>query len=1214
MKKSLSILLALLMILSSLPVMAFTASADEPAAKADTNVMANYTAKDFGKWRWNTITDNTSIAKGDSTSDILVTFPGSQNIFTTAALEPNTKYSFDFEWYFKYVDGTIGRVLDVKVFPVQDGVDVYDINQYKVFDNDTYGTATEADMAEFNKNVWYEGTMPAGEPNAGQRHNGYLAEVYGGEYGTNLVTSKTTTTTDVPNDSWHCFNATFTTTEHTNYIIIINFHGGANSKYEMYLADFSLMDPDYIPFSEKRATNFDTFRWTQINLNAAPITVDGITSEMQVDSCISHRVFTTITSNGYKESELTFKYYIPGGTLDITDICVYPDTVGGDIHCKQDESNPANGWYEGAYNGTTYYAQFVPGRLSAKPAGIQTSRSYGDTSADGTTWQTATVKFPSNDAEKYHVIISFGGSKEGGNTCYFADFQHNGTGKAKPGNILDEARNANGEVTWTVDSGVMSQLDPRNSYEGGLDNPSFSVNGGYAWGFGYAGADLKGDNYARVNIKAKGLKAGKTYDFSYIQADGFRFMIDTIKSGDNAATITVEPTITTLGNPKGNYISGAEKTAAMFTVPVDGDYVITLKSNRDYPSSYNCWKTTYLCDLELYERGAMYNVAAKTEGNGAVLTSQSGLVEEGTAVTFTATAEKYESFLGWYVNGELVSEDATYVATVAGDLAPVAKFTEKSTNYGKDVVASDWLAWTYSEVSETNNSRFGGNAYYVNKSMYQNAAVELEGLEPNTEYQFSFEWMSVANASGLAYPQIVAVYPASSGTIVPGRNTTTPTPYKPSGYENLAKAVTYPSDTNNNAALTSWNTLSGSFTTTDEGDYYLTIYFGRNGTANADQAVIISDLMVKAKPVITYTGTQYEWAGVHWSSVASSEDTKDGGYAYHVASAMNQNINTEVTLKPGTTYKYSFNWKAVDNAKGLAYAASSSIYSANSGDRSKGNKTNYEWNDAGTDYTPIYIPNEGYSNLMENVSNPNGTRDAADDVLTAWNTYSANFTTIEDAEYYLFINFGLKGSNGDQAVIISDVVIEEVVEGAAPAGDDMIAHPGVSIRKASESSFGQALRYKFTVDADVIANAQADGYELVEYGTAVAIVEELNGHAADPILGATAYTVKKGVAYDKANGVNVQYDVAENGDVTYTAALYNIPTNKYDAEIAVRPYAIFQNADGETYVRYGTTRNASVFATVEAILNGTNTDDKDYVNNTLLAGDIMDAYNEWLAK
>ena len=382
-------------------------------------------------------------------------------------------------------------------------------------------------------------------------------------------------------------------------------------------------------------------------------------------------------------------------------------------------------------------------------------------------------------------------------------------------------------------------------------------------------------------------------------------------------------------------------------------------------------------------------------------------------------------------------------------------------------------------------------------------------------------------------------------------------------------------------------------------------------TGNNNQSVGFSDFVLKE--VLVPTGTKYTWDGARYAKVTDSTDSKDGGYAYDVDRAMQQNISTDLALKPATNYSLTFNWKSVANENGLAYVQSASVYSALSGDRTPDNKTNYKWTD--TDYVPVYVPNEGYFDLLTDVDNPNGGKDTAADnaTLTAWNTYSATFTTSEEADYYLFINFGFKGTKyDDQNVIISDVVIEEIVTGAAPAGDDMIGHGGLSLRKEEEEG-GQAIRYKFGVDKDVINAAQTDGYELVEYGAVVAVAEELNAYANDPVLDATKYTVRKGVAYDKANGTSVVFDETDE-EVIYTIALYNIPTYNYDTQIAVRPYAVFKNSAGDSYVRYGTTRYGCVFEVAQSIIaNPEKQDDLDYVNNTLLAGDVKAAYDAWAA-
>ncbi|MBQ3088410.1 MAG: hypothetical protein IJC36_02120 [Clostridia bacterium] len=1233
MKKSLSILLALLMILSSLPIMTFAASAEQ----ADPNVMADYTYANWQTRRWGSSNEGTESLNGGTS--IYLKSVNYQTAFTTVTLEPNTTYLLDFNWKSDTNENLNGIFL----------------RNLFVFGESTYGSneallapAPSSDLGN------YVGSGSWHHDNGAFYPAGATAQLTSLGADLESETADTTARSNATAGTWQHIATKFTTNStDTEYAIMVDFQfnsTGNAGPNNIHLSDFILIDQNEtakIPLEQKTANHFDTFRWTKVNKTEDPITVDGTTSMMRVDSCISHRVFTTIPAKNVKENEITFKYY-SGSGITVSGICVYPDTVGGDIHCKQDETNPSNGWYEGDIDGVTYYAQFVPGRLSANPSGIQTQRTCGADAS--TTWQTATVKFPSVGAETYHLIIEFGGNNATGNTCYFADFTHTGTGLSKEGNLLNNATYANGSVSWTTTTDVDNRVGNVDAWGGSWnDNYTVSYDGGYSWAFGFGDGKVGGDDtytdqmyldtYGYVYIKANDLKADATYDFSFINRFLFKFMPHSIAfaDGTNAATNLTEPKTEILSD------SYSEKTSYLFKVPVDGDYVITLKANRANCVTNQSWNmnglsqygATVLCDLELYERGALYTVAVDTEGNGAAKADKTGLIEEGTEVTFNATPEVYERFLGWYVGDELVSEEEVYTTTVAGDLNPVAKFTANGENLMANYDTSKFVARYWGNVLNA-ESRYGGLGIRADKVPHQNLVTKAN-LEAGKEYTLSFEWKSVENISNKDFVTSIKVCRILTPEIdVLGNKDDTwadGSGYKGQFGEDIELGGGYSSQEIANTCT--WQNITTTFTPTESGEYAIIIGFGHNTlteeevaeinsvhgsnlatNANNNQSVDLSDFVLKAEPVIEYTGTHYDWNGVHWSEVTDSAETRDGGYAYKVAKAMSQNINTTLNLKPGTTYRYSFNWKSVANDKGLAFVQSSSIYSAKSGDPSKGSKTNYDWYDENDSagYVPIYVPNEGYSNLMTDVSNPNGSNEAEDSVLKGWNTYSATFTTIEDEDYYLFLNFGLKGAIGNQDVIVSDFVIEEVVKGSAPAADEMIDHPGVSIRKASESTFGQALRYKFTIDASVIDNAQADGYELTEYGTVVARVDQLAGHAADPIMNATSYTVKKGVAYNKADGTNIQFSVAANGDVTYTAALYNIPTENYSSRLAVRPYAVFTNADGDSYVRYGTTRVASVFEVAKAILEGSNSDDIAYVNNVLLAGDIKAAYDAWVAE
>jgi len=69
-----------------------------------------------------------------------------------------------------------------------------------------------------------------------------------------------------------------------------------------------------------------------------------------------------------------------------------------------------------------------------------------------------------------------------------------------------------------------------------------------------------------------------------------------------------------------------------------------------------------------------HTVEVITEGSGSVLGSTS--VQHGDFVTLRAVAAEGEDFLGWYVDGELVSADVQYRFNVQEDMTITAKFTQ----------------------------------------------------------------------------------------------------------------------------------------------------------------------------------------------------------------------------------------------------------------------------------------------------------------------------------------------------------------------------------------------------------------------------------------------------------------------------------------------------------------------------------------------------------
>ena len=117
MKKSLSILLALLMILSSMPIMVFAASAEQ-AETTNPNVLANYTKDDWGAQYWSEVVESDEPV-------FLVTSPRSQKIFTVVELEQNTTYNFGFSSKSVLDSGEASYPQSLWVFPYSITGDVF---------------------------------------------------------------------------------------------------------------------------------------------------------------------------------------------------------------------------------------------------------------------------------------------------------------------------------------------------------------------------------------------------------------------------------------------------------------------------------------------------------------------------------------------------------------------------------------------------------------------------------------------------------------------------------------------------------------------------------------------------------------------------------------------------------------------------------------------------------------------------------------------------------------------------------------------------------------------------------------------------------------------------------------------------------------------------------------------------------------------------------
>ncbi|MBQ7107843.1 MAG: metallophosphoesterase [Clostridia bacterium] len=225
-----------------------------------------------------------------------------------------------------------------------------------------------------------------------------------------------------------------------------------------------------------------------------------------------------------------------------------------------------------------------------------------------------------------------------------------------------------------------------------------------------------------------------------------------------------------------------------------------------------------------------------------------------------------------------------------------------------------------------------------------------------------------------------------------------------------------------------------------------------------------------------------------------------------------------------------------------------------------------------------------------------------------WTKISVNFTTdADDTELYLHLAQAVGNDSGKTSNIFLDNFT---------CSETVIGYVGNSIR-AEEPSIPQALRYKFSINKKLL-NAFA-GMAFKKLGL-LAVKSEVCG----------ADTLEIGKEYN-ANGVvtkvkdyevkekNYQSKEGDSVNTYFTAALYNIGVNEdgtnyseYGNDYAVRPYIIYEDANGKEKVIYGNTINANVFGVVHSIVNeNISADDVKVAKNLLANKDISEKFYNW---
>ena len=209
-----------------------------------------------------------------------------------------------------------------------------------------------------------------------------------------------------------------------------------------------------------------------------------------------------------------------------------------------------------------------------------------------------------------------------------------------------------------------------------------------------------------------------------------------------------------------------------------------------------------------------------------------------------------------------------------------------------------------------------------------------------------------------------------------------------------------------------------------------------------------------------------------------------------------------------------------------------------------------------------------------------------------WQKITLNFSTDADDEYlYLHLAFarsGLGSTTGN--VYFDDMVCTE----------DVFANSGNAIRENDS-----ALRYKFAVPNEFLAEYY-EGATLNKGGLLVDTVE-------DNLLVGSA--LKEATVTEN----NYQYVNGDSSHTYFTAALYNIGKKgvrtdytAYKNDYKVRPYVIYEKADGTQFIIYGDTVTANIFDVMYQIkYQSTSEEDVAIVDAMLQNEALYNVYVDW---
>ena len=303
-----------------------------------------------------------------------------------------------------------------------------------------------------------------------------------------------------------------------------------------------------------------------------------------------------------------------------------------------------------------------------------------------------------------------------------------------------------------------------------------------------------------------------------------------------------------------------------------------------------------------------------------------------------------------------------------------------------------------------------------------------------------------------------------------------------------------------------------------------------------------------------------------------------GNSMFYFAARSRSVVRKLDNLKPDTDYELSFYTYNLTKWDFLSTAVVADSYDLPSGTTSS------------TDTVKVYAAyKEGYENSTV-VSNRVEISDTSK--ILDWQKITVKFTTDED-DTALYLHLACKNGNSSSSTskqFLDNITVTEILP--PETFGECTEYVGTSIRRAADG-VPQAIRFKFEILNSAAKVYKDEGYELKEYGALVAYDSELNGSqlVLNDDMTANGYEVVKGVAFNEEKGINHIYETREDS-IVVSFALYNIGVygnstdySAYNRPFAVRPYAIYVDAEGNDLVVYDDTEKASLFDVTDKVLS-----------------------------